>query len=83
MVDFIIYLLAIITIYSILVGITALTVVTLEHLYCKCKPSYRFTDYVPTNVAAIILWPLILPLLLLETIYIATYCLTQKLRKLL
>jgi hypothetical protein len=83
MFDTVIYLLAIITIYSILVGITAVTVVALEHLYCKCKPSYRFTDYIPTNIAAIILWPLILPLLLIELFYIATYCLTQKLRKLL
>jgi hypothetical protein len=82
MVDFIIYLLAIITIYSLLVGITALTIVALEHFYCKCKPSYRFTDYVPTNIAAVILWPLILPLLLVELLYITTYCLTKKLRKL-
>ena len=83
MFDTIIYLLAIITTYSILVVITSLTVVALEHFYCKCKPSYRFTDYVPPNIAAIILWPLILPLLLIELLYIATYCLTQKLRKLL
>ena len=83
MFDFIIYLLAIITTYSLLIGITALTVVALEHFYCKCKPSYRFTDYVPANIVAIVLWPLILPLLLIELLYITTYCLTQKLRKLL
>jgi hypothetical protein len=83
MFDTIIYLLAIITTYSILVVITSLTVVALEHFYCTCKPAYHFNDYIPDNVAGFILWPLILPLLLLETIYIATYCLTQKLRKLL
>ena len=75
--------LATIVIYGILIGITAVVVALLESIYCTCKPSYHFTNYIPNNFAGFILWPLILPLLLLETIYIATYCLTQKLRKLL
>jgi hypothetical protein len=83
MYDILILTLAIISIYGILIGITSVVVLVLEHLYCTCKPTYHFTDYIPNNVAGFILWPLILPLLLLEIIYIATYCLTQKLRKLL
>jgi hypothetical protein len=83
MYDILILTLAIISIYGILIGITSVVVLVLEHLYCTCKPTYHFTDYIPNNVAGFILWPLILPLLLLELLYIATYCLTQKLRKLL
>jgi hypothetical protein len=83
MFDILILTLAIISIYGILIGITSVVVLVLEHLYFTCKPTYHFTDYIPNNVAGFILWPLILPLLLLEIIYIATYCLTQKLRKLL
>jgi hypothetical protein len=83
MYDILILTLAIISIYGILIGITAVVVLVLEHTYGTCKPTYHFTDYIPNNVAGFILWPLILPLLLLEIIYIATYCLTQKLRKIL
>jgi hypothetical protein len=83
MFDALILILAITSIYGILIGITSVVVLVLEHLYFTCKPSYPFTDYIPNNFAGFILWPLILPLLLLEIIYIATYCLTQKLRKIL
>ena len=83
MFDILILILGIISIYGILIGITAVVVLVLEHFYCTCKPAYRFNDYVPDNFAGFILWPLILPLLLIELLYIATYCLTQKLRKLL
>jgi hypothetical protein len=83
MYDILILTLAIISIYGILIGITSVVVLVLERLYCTCKPTYHFTDYIPNNVAGFILWPLILPLLLLELLYITTYCLTQKLRKIL
>jgi hypothetical protein len=81
--DTVILILATIVIYGVLIGITALVVIVLEHFYCTCKPAYRFNDYIPDNFAGFILWPLILPLLLIELLYIATYCLTQKLRKIL
>lgn len=66
--------------YSLALLVTTVTTVVLEHLYCKCKPSYRFTDYMPTNVVATLLFPLVLPLLLIELIYISFYCLTKNLK---
>ena len=83
MVDLTIYSLSILFIYVLTLGITFLVINALEHLYCKCKPDYRFTDYVPKSIPALLLWPLLLPLLLIELLYISTYCLTQKLRKIL
>lgn len=67
--------------YTLALLVTTVTTVALEHLYCKCKPSYRFTDYKPINVVSTLLFPLVLPFLLIELLYITAYCLTQKLNK--
>lgn len=67
-------------IWSVLVLATSGLITVLENLYCTCKPTYNFTSYMPTNVITVVLWPLILPLLLLEVVYIAVYCITSKLR---
>ena len=77
MYDFI--LLAVIAVtYLILVVVTLTTVTILERLYCNCKPDYRFTDYLPSSRRAYILLPLILPLLLIELVYITTYCIVRR-----
>ena len=76
--DFI--LLAVIAVtYLVLVVVTLITVTILERLYCKCKPSYHFTDYLPSSRRAYLLLPLILPLLLIELVYITTYCIVRRL----
>ena len=67
--------------YLALVVVTLTTITILEGLYCSCKPDYRFTDYLPSSRRAYILLPLILPLLLIELVYITTYCAITKLRK--
>lgn len=78
--DFI--LLAVIAItYLALVVVTLTTITILERLYCNCKPDYHFTDYLPSSRRAYFLLPLILPLLLIELVYITTYCTITKLRK--
>ena len=71
--------LAVVT-YLLLIA-TALSVINLlDYLYCSCKPHYKFTDYIPSNRRMLLLLPLILPLLLIELVYIATYCTVTKLR---
>ena len=76
--DFI--LLAVIAVtYPALVVVTLTTITILERLYCNCKPDYRFTDYLPNSRRAYFLLPLILPLLLIELVYIITYCIVRRL----
>lgn len=65
--------------YLALVVVTLTTITILEGLYCKCKPDYRFTDYLPSSRRAYFLLPLILPLLLIELVYITTYCIVRRL----
>lgn len=67
-------------IYLLLVAITLTVINLLDYLYCSCKPHYNFTDYVPSSRRALLLLPLILPLLLIELVYITTYCTVTKLR---
>lgn len=66
--------------YLLLVAITLIVINLLDYLYCICKPHYKFTDYIPSSRRALLLLPLILPLLLIELVYIATYCTVTKLR---
>ena len=80
MVDVAVLIVIFVFAWSILVLATSGLITVLEHLYCTCKPTYNFTSYVPTNAITVALWPLILPLLLLEVVYIAVYCITSKLR---
>ena len=76
--DFI--LLAVIAVtYLVLAAVTLITITILERLYCSCKPSYHFTDYLPSSRRAYFLLPLILPLLLIELVYITTYCIVRRL----
>ena len=78
MFDFI--LLAVITVIYLVLIATTLTIITLlEHLYCSCKPTYNFTNYLPHSSRAYFLLPLILPLLLIELVYITTYCIVRRL----
>ena len=65
--------------YLALVVVTLTTITILEGLYCNCKPDYRFTDYLPSSSRAYFLLPLILPLLLIELVYITTYCIVRRL----
>lgn len=55
MVDTLNLFLIITVIYITLIGITSVTVNLLEHLYCACKPSYRFTDYLSNSLVEILL----------------------------
>lgn len=71
--------LAVVT-YLLLVAMTLSVINLLDYLYCSCKPHYKFTDYIPSNRRTLLLLPLILPLLLIELVYIATYCTVTKLR---
>lgn len=66
--------------YLLLVAMTLSVINLLDYLYCSCKPHYKFTDYIPSNRRTLLLLPLILPLLLIELVYIATYCTVTKLR---
>ncbi len=66
-------------VWSLLLLATSGLVTVLEHLYCSCKPTYNFTSYLPTNVFLAVLWPLILPLLLVELAYITSYCIVRRL----
>lgn len=66
--------------YLLLVAITLVVINLLDYLYCSCKPRYKFTDYIPSSRRALLLLPLILPLLLIELVYIATHCIVAKLR---
>lgn len=78
MFDFI--LLAVITVIYLVFIVTTLTIITLlEYLYCSCKPTYNFTNYLPYSSRAYFLLPLILPLLLIELAYIIIYCIVRRL----
>ena len=80
MFDVVVLILIFSFVWSLLLLATSGLVTVLEYLYCSCKPTYKFTEYLPNNVLQAMLWPLILPLLLIELVYIATYCTVTKLR---
>ena len=80
MTDYLTLLLIAIFLWSILVISASGVIVLIEHLYCNCKPEYRFTDYTPNTIIKAVLLPLILPLLLTELLYISVYCLVRNLR---
>ena len=66
--------------WSVLLLATSGLITVLEYLYCTCKPTYNFTSYLPDNVIQAVLLPLVLPLLLVELVYITIYCAVVKLR---
>ena len=80
MFDVVVIILIISFLWSLLLLATSGLVTVLEYLYCSCKPTYNFTSYLPSNALQAMLWPLVLPLLLIELVYIATYCTITKLR---
>ena len=80
MFDVVVLILIFSFVWSLLLLATSGLVTVLEHLYCSCKPTYNFTSYLPSNVLQTMLWPIVLPLLLLELVYITTYCIVIKLR---
>ena len=80
MFDVVVLILIFSFVWSLLLLATSGLVTVMEHLYCSCKPTYNFTSHLPNNVFQAILWPLILPLLLIELVYIAAYCTVTKLR---
>lgn len=80
MFDYLVLLSLALLVWSGLVLITSGVITLLEHLYCNCKPEYRFTDYTPSTALSVLFWPVILPLLLVELAYMTTYCLVRNLR---
>lgn len=80
MFDVVVLILIFSFVWSLLLLATSGLVTVIEHFYCSCKPTYNFTSYLPNNVFHAMLWPLILPLLLVELVYIITYCTITKLR---
>lgn len=80
MFDVVVLILIFSFVWSLLLLATSGLVTVMEHLYCSCKPTYNFTSYLPSNIFQAMLWPVVLPLLLIELVYIITYCTTIKLR---
>ena len=80
MFDVVVLILIFSFVWSLLLLATSGLVTVLEYLYCSCKPTYNFTSYLPSNAFQAMLWPVVLPLLLVELVYIATYCIVTKLR---
>lgn len=79
MFDAVVLILIFCFIWALLLLTTSTLVIVLEYLYCSCKPTYNFTSYIPINVFQAVLWPLILPLLLVELVYIIAYCIVRRL----
>ncbi len=80
MFDYIVLLFVVLFVWSILILATSGVVTLLEHIYCKCKPNYPFHDSFPGGIASVVFWPIILPLLLLELVYMVIYCSITNLR---